>query len=116
MTSSEDPPPDFEDWLRSVTYIADSPEDDQGEVSPANRRWLRRFFEVEGAAPRDVVDRAFVRDQVALANEAAAAVLSDLHRTSSLRPTVAVDDYERSGVRIWINAGYTAPSMWAIER
>ena len=116
MTSPEDPRPGFEDWLRSVTFNADSPEDDQGDVSPANRRWLRRFFEVEGGARRDLVDRAFLKDQVALAKDAASAVLSDLHRTSALRPTVTVDDYEGTGVRIWVNGGYTAPSMWAIEK
>jgi len=116
MTSSEDPRPGFEAWLTSITFNPDSPEDDQGEVSPANRRWLHRFFEVEGAVARDVVDRAFLEEQVALANEAVAAVLSDLHRTSALRPTVAVDDDDGSGVRIWINEGYTAPSMWEIEK
>jgi hypothetical protein len=116
MTSSEDSPPGFAGWLRSVTYNDDLPEKDQGEISPSNLRWLRRFFDVEGAVDRDVVSRAFLNHQVMLANEAVAAVLGDLHRTSAMLPTVVVDDYEGNGVRIRINDGYTAPSMWESER
>jgi hypothetical protein len=116
MTSSEDSRPGFDVWLRSVSYNADLPENGQGEVSPSNLRWLRRFFEVEGAVPREVVSRAFLNHQVGLAKEAAAAVLGDLHRTTAMRPTVVVDDYEGNGVRIHVNDGYTAPSMWESER
>lgn len=56
---------------------------------------------------------ATVAHLVALAEEAVVAVLHDLHRATSLRPTVEVDQWMESSVRISINRGYTAPSMFA---
>ena len=106
----------FEGWLHSVTFNPDAPVDDPGEVTDANLRWLRRFFDAQGPVSTDVVNAAFLADQVTLANEAVAAVLNDLDRTSSFRPQVVVDDYEGNGVRIWIDHGYIAPSMWAVDR
>jgi len=105
--------PDVEEWLAQL-YGPESVPDD--EVNAATLWWLRRYFEVAGPAPREVVWDALLGYQVALANDAVAAVLDDLHRTSALRPTVLVDDYDGSGVRIRINDGYTAPSMWELGR
>jgi len=45
--------------------------------------------------------------QLALAREAADVVLGDLHRTTDLRPTVAVDLDEWEQVRVWIKGGYS---------
>ena len=44
--------------------------------------------------------------QVALANAAASAVLEDLHRTASLRPTVVVEADDGEHVHIWVNGGF----------
>lgn len=109
-------PPGFQEWFQSVTSDPDAPTDDPGEVSPEHRRWLRRFFEAEGAASQEVTHRAFMSQFVALANEAVAAVLGDLHRTAPLRPRVVVDVWMEYGIRISIDDGYTAPSMWEIEQ
>jgi hypothetical protein len=49
---------------------------------------------------------AFQAAQIALANEAASAVLDDLHRTTSLRPTVVVEAEDGEHVHIWINGGF----------
>jgi hypothetical protein len=56
-----------------------------------------------------------VEASLRLANEAAAAVLADLHRTTTSRPRVRVDAIA-GYVRIVINDGYTSPSMWESER
>ncbi len=105
--------PDVEEWLAQLYDPEDVPDD---ELNAATLRWLRRFFEVAGPAPREVVWGALLGHLVELANDAVAAVLDDLQGTSALRPEVLVDDYDGNGVRIWINDGYTAPSMWALER
>src|SRR5258708_34593126 len=59
---------------------------------------------------------AFLAYQIALANDAAAAVLDDLDRTTALQPVVVVEGHDGSGVRISINGGYEAPSMWELGR
>ena len=105
--------PNVEEWLAQLYSPEDVPCD---EANAATLRWLRRYFEVEGPATTEIAWGALLRYQVALANDAAAAVVNDLHRTSTLRPKVLVDDYDGNGVRIWINDGYTAPSMWELER
>jgi hypothetical protein len=109
-----DDPPGFEDWFRSVTVNPDVPED-PGEVSAGGREWLRRFFDAHGPVSREVVSRAVSVDQVVLAEEGVTAVLADLHRTTSLRPSAHVDVMD-GVVRIWINDGYTTPSVMGIER
>ena len=58
---------------------------------------------------------ARLEHQVALANEAVNAVLSDLARTSTFHATVVVDLLD-GVLRITVNQGYTTPSMWAVER
>ena len=108
--------PTFEQWLQEITFNPESPVDDQGEVSAAWRRWLRHFFEREGPVSKVVVNRAAMSHQVALANDAVTAVLADLHRTTELRPQVEVDVWMESSIRISIDGGFTAPSMWEVDR
>ena len=115
MTNSKGPQR-FEEWLGAITFNPDAPGDDPGEVSAANRRWLRDFFETEGAASREVTQQAFMTYWLALANEAVNAVSADLERTTGLRPEVVADVWMESSIRISIDDGYTAPSMWEIER
>jgi hypothetical protein len=105
--------PGVEVWL-SQLY---EPDDVPGDESNAPMiRWLRRYFDAEGPAPRNVVRDALLVYRLALAEEAAAAALHDLESATSLRPRVAVEDHDGSGVRILINGGYTAPSMWALDK
>ena len=112
MVRSRDQP-DVEEWLAQLYDPERVPDD---EVNAATLKWLRRYFAVAGPVRREVVWDALRGYLVALANDAVAAVLDDLHETSALQPLVLVDDYDGNGVRIWINDGYTAPSMWALER
>ena len=114
MDSSDDLP-SFEQWLQEISYNPNAPVDDPGEVSPGWRRWLRRLFEREGPVSKDVVTRAAMAHQVALANEAVTTVLADLHRTTASRPVVEVDVWMESSIRISIDGGFTAPSMWEVE-
>jgi hypothetical protein len=108
--------PTFEQWLQEITFNPDSPADDQGEVSAAWRHWLSHFFEREGSVSKAVVNRAAMTHQIALANDAVTAVLADLHRTTAFRPVVEVDIWMESSIRISIDSGFTAPSMWAAEQ
>ncbi len=116
MRVSDHDAPTFEQWLHEITFNPDSPADDQGEVSGGWRQWLRLFFEREGPVSKDVVNRAAMGHQVALANDAVTAVLADLHRTTAFRPVVEVDVWMESSIRISIDGGFTAPSMWEVER
>jgi hypothetical protein len=49
---------------------------------------------------------------LAVARRAVARVVADLHRTTAERPSVAVDAWQGSSVRIVVNGGFTAPSVW----
>jgi len=100
-------------WLASFYEPDDVPDDECDEPTV---RWLRGYFEAHGAAPRDVVERDLVAYLVALAEDAVAATLHDLETATSLRPSVAVEIHDEISVRIVINGGYTAPSMWAFDR
>jgi len=113
--TSPDDSSEFENWFQSVTWDSDEPDDDPGEVSPANRRWLRGYFDANGPVPANVVWDAFLAYKIALANDALAAVLADLDRTSAFHATVLVDTYE-DVIRITVNDGYTTPSMRAVDR
>jgi hypothetical protein len=95
---------DFERWLEDISHNPNAPADDPGEVSEDWRRWMRDFFDANGAAPQAQVNRATEEHLLALANNAVAAVLADLQSVTSLRPTVVVDIYD-GGVRIAID-GY----------
>jgi hypothetical protein len=111
---SEDPT--FERWMKEISHNPDAPPDDPGTVSAGWRRWLYRFFEARGPVAKDVVMRAAMEHQVALAEEAVAMVLADLHRTTELRPQVEVDVWMDASVRISIDGGFTAPSMWEVDQ
>jgi hypothetical protein len=102
-----------EDWLSRLYEPDDVPDD---ELNAPMRRWLRRYFDAKGPARWDVVKDALLAYQLALAEEAVAAALHDLQHATSLRPSVSVEDHDGSGVRIRLNGGYTAPSMWALDR
>jgi hypothetical protein len=41
--------------------------------------------------------------------------LADLHRTTDERPVVEVDVWMESSIRISIDGGFTAPSMWEVD-
>jgi hypothetical protein len=105
--------PSVEVWLSQLYEPDDVPDD---ELNAPMLRWLRRYFDTEGSAPRNVVRDALLAHQLALAEAAVAASLHDLETSTSLRPRVAVEDHDGDGVRIWINGGYTAPSMWALDK
>lgn len=85
-------------------------------VSAGWRRWLYRFFEARGPVAKDVVMRAAMEHQVALAEEAVAMVLADIHRTTELRPQIEVDVWMESSIRISIDGAFTVPSMWEVEQ
>jgi hypothetical protein len=101
------------EWL-SRLYEPDEVPDD--ELNAPMLRWLRQYFDAQGPAPWNVVQDALLAYQLALAEEAVAAALHDLEQATSLRPRVSVEAHDGSGVRIWINGGYTAPSMWALDK
>jgi hypothetical protein len=103
----------FEDWYQSVTAF-DLDEYDWGELAAAERRWFHSFYDAEGAASAEVAQRALLGHRLELTNLAARAVLADLHRTTSLKPDVVVDEWMDSGIRIAIDESYTAPSVWEI--
>ena len=111
--SSEDPI--FEEWVRAISHNPTGPANDPGVVSEGWLRWLRRVFDAEGSVSKDVVTRGAVDHQLALANDAANTVLADLHRTTNARPVVEVDVWMDSSIRISIDGGFTAPSMWEVE-
>jgi hypothetical protein len=101
-------PPDFNGWYEAITS--------SGEVDPNRaepiRRWFLDLYLSQGPVTYEVSEAAFVLDQITLAEEAVAAVLADLHRTSDKRPHVVVDEYELS-VRITVDGNYSTPSMMA---
>jgi hypothetical protein len=103
-----------EAWLASLYAPDDVPSDD--DLNGPTLRWLRRYHSTNGPDSRDVVADALLAYQLALAEEAAAAALHDLEIATDLRPRVAVEDHDGLGVRIWINGGYTAPSMLALDK
>jgi hypothetical protein len=102
---------EFEVWYRLVVADDDQPHD-MPEPDQGLRAWLQALFQSHGPVSTEVVQVAFVLDQVALADRAVASVLGDLHRTSSFRPKVNVDDVDGS-IRITVNGSYTTPSMSA---
>jgi hypothetical protein len=112
MAQPEDPQ-GFDHWLAAV-YAPEGVPDD--ELNAPTRQWLRDFFDLEGPVPAERAWEAFLAYQVALATEASTAVVDDLQRTTPLRLVVAVEDNDGSGVRISINGGWTAPSMWELQR
>ena len=103
-----------EAWLASIYAPDDVPSDDD-ENGPT-LRWLRRYYTSDGPDSQDVVASAMRSYQLALAEEAAAAALHDLEAATGLHPSVAVEDNDGFGVRILIDGGYTAPSMWALDK
>jgi hypothetical protein len=105
---------DFDKWFALVT--APGSPDDPGEVSPAGRRWLRELYDSRGPISREAASSAYLSAQLALANDAVAAVLADLERTSPHRLDVVVDAWEGHSVRIAIDGGFTIPSMSEFER
>jgi hypothetical protein len=113
-TSSADPT--FEEWVRAISHNPDAPSNDPGVVSEGWRRWLRRVFETHGPVAKDVVMRGARDHQLALASDAAATVLADLHRTTDARPVVEIDVWMDSSIRIAIDGCFTAPSMWEVEQ
>jgi hypothetical protein len=102
-----------ENWLSQLYEPDDVPDD---ELNAPMLRWLRHYFDANGPAPSDVVKDALLAYQLALAEEAVAAAVHDLQHATSLRPSVSVEDHDGCGVRIVIDSGYTAPSMWALDR
>jgi hypothetical protein len=78
------------------------------------RRWLHASYDEHGPAAQDVVEVAFVLDQLRLAKDYVAIGLPDIERATMLRPVVKVDDCE-GGVWISVNGNYTTPSVWAWE-
>ena len=101
-----------EAWLSQLYAPDDVPDD---ALNAPMLRWLRRYFDVEGPASADVVSDALLAYQLALAEAAAGAALHDLEHATSLRPRVVVEAHDGGGVRIRIDNGYTAPSMWALD-
>jgi hypothetical protein len=106
---------DFERWVERMSDNPNAPADDPGEVSPAWRRWLRRLYDAEGPVPKEVVFGAAMEHQVALANAAVRVVLGDVHHTTTWRPLVEVDVWMGNSIRISIDGGFQAPSMWEVE-
>jgi hypothetical protein len=106
----------FDQWMGEISHNPDAPPDDPGVISAGWQRWLRRVFETQGPVAKDVVTRAAMEHQLALANDAVTTVLADLHRTTDARPVVEVDSWMDSSIRISIDGGSTAPSMWEIEQ
>ena len=105
---------DFELWLEQISHNPNAPSDDPGEVSPAWRRWLRHRYDTEGPVPKEVIARDALGHQLALANDAAAAVSADIKRTTSYEPRVVVEVRD-DVLCIVVNDCYSAPSMWSVE-
>ena len=76
------------------------------------REWFRRFYISNGPASEDTVRAAFVLDQLALAEANVAIVMSDIERTTDLRPKVVVNDLDEA-VCISFNGNFTSPSVMA---
>ena len=107
---------DFERWLQEISQNPGAPDDDPGEVSPGWRRWLRGLFEREGPVSQEVVQRQAMTHHLSLANQAVTAVQADLHRTTAMRPSVEVDIWMGNSIRISIDGGCSAPSIWEVDR
>ena len=116
-------PAGFVEWLRSIAhYDANDP----GLMSRGNRGWLRRFFEAEGPTPAEFAHRAFTTEVMNVAREAATAVVSDIHRTTSeqCNAVVEYDEWGSPRVGFWYAdratghqcGGFASSPVWEIER
>jgi hypothetical protein len=112
MAKSGDPS-SFRNWLVRVYGPENVPDD---ELNAPMLRWLRAYFDVAGPVPNKTAWEALLAYQMELANDASVTVLDDVHRTTALRPVIVVEDNDGFGVRISVNGGYTAPSMWELDR
>lgn len=68
-----DDPQSFEDWLAAVYNPEEIPDD---RLNAPTLRWLRGLFDLEGPVPAKRARDAYLAHQLALANEAATAMLS----------------------------------------
>ena len=103
---------DFEAWFDSI-----SPE--LGDAwsgaelhrrSAALRRWFHSFYEQHGPADRPSVERAFLLDLVELTRQNVRIVMPEVERTTKLRPTVEVEEFQEA-VRVSVDGSYTTPSV-----
>ena len=108
--TSSDVPIEFDAWMHAVTTNPASPPDDQGELDSAAVQWLRDIYETHGPISREAVEELASAHLTALAHEAIDAVVADLHRTTSYRPSVRFE-MMRDSPTVVINDGYTSPSM-----
>lgn len=101
----------FEQWVGTISRNPEAPGDDAGTVSARWAEWLRAFFDAHGPVDREVVTLAAIEHQTALAKDAVARVLRDLHRTTKARPVVEVDVWKETTIRITVDGVYETPSM-----
>jgi hypothetical protein len=92
----------FDDWFADLVPAADR----RGEV----REWFVALFDRQGPVGREAAIAAHQAEELAMAEQALADVLADLHRTSELRPKVKIDNYG-NGVRITVDENYGEPSI-----
>lgn len=109
--------PGFEQWL---SQLWTSDEDDGDDVTPydwapGELRWLRRLYDEEGPLEPEEAWSAFNAEQLRVARAAIDVVMTDLNRTSAIRPRVRVDLFDGTTVRIFLDGSFTTPSMSAID-
>jgi hypothetical protein len=109
LDGNEAEPEEFQAWFDTITRDAKV---DRAHAEGV-RRWLLDLYRSQGPVTYDLVELAWLLDQIALAEEAVLAVVDDLHRTSRERPRIRVDDHEKR-VRITVGGAYTTPSMDAL--
>jgi hypothetical protein len=104
---------DFDSWVE--TLAIDLGTTRSGTTSDRFlATWLRRLYDQHGPVAFDRVEEAFVADQVQLTTRNVAVVLTDIERTTDLRPGIVVDRYH-NGVRVAVDGSFTTPSVteWA---
>jgi len=108
--------PGFDDWVETldIDLGEGSGEEDSRRRRAVLMRWLKSLYDSQGPLSKDLVEIAFVLDQISRAQDNSAVVLRDIERSGRRCPTIEVDDY-CNAVRISIDGSYTTPSVWEWE-
>jgi hypothetical protein len=103
---------DFEAWLDQVAPRDDL---DPGVRPVGAEHLLREIFDRRGSVSAEELQAEGQRVQLELAEQAAALVLRDLHRTTKARPNVEIRHDHEYGLVVSYNGGWTTPAMSALR-
>ena len=107
---------DFSAWVQSLGL--NDPEDGDtapGTVPAGAWEFLRETFDARGPLSRAEVLQAWDDLEEALARRAVDLVLADLHRTTRLRPEIAIWRHELGALAIAYNGNYSTPAILSLR-